>query len=90
MATIDEQSLTAETDCIEDQPLSASELIAQLDQRQDAVMTDLDALSSRIEDLLNECVESNRAGLEEDLEDGQAEALIDNPSEGDTDTANAA
>ena len=90
MATIDEQSLTAATDCIDEQPLNASDLIEQLDQRQNAVMTDLDELNDRIEDLLNECVEANRVVLEEDLDKHEPENSVDDAPEEDADTANAA
>lgn len=90
MATIDEQSLAVETDCIDEQPLNASDLIEQLDQRQNAVMTDLDELNGRIEDLLNECVEANRAVLEEDVDDGQPENSVEDAPEDEADTANAA
>ena len=90
MATIDEQSLTAAIDCIDEQPPNASDLIEQLDQRQNAVMTDLDELNDRIEDLLNECVEANRVVLEEDLDKDEPENSVDDAPEEDADTANAA
>ena len=87
MATIEQQQESAEQSA-NDEPINASELIEQLDQRQDAILSDLDDLNGRIEDLLNECLEANRVILDdesiesddaEDREDGSEMEVVESP-----------